>query len=399
MLLKYTVYTVAALAVLAEVSEARRRRKGGKRGKGKAATAAAPAEVDDIFSDAMTGPGSDEIFASLAEDPFENMDEFLSEFGDADDEGFRGVGGGFGEEGFRAVTLQQIMNAGGPEYCRDMAKINPSNRPKAGQPGYTVWKQMMDKCGELNSVMDKRKAACHNFLMKIVYNPNREYELKPMENTRFKYCHDITKLRNPWLFCKKTCPKKKKSKGARFCLKKKAQCNNNLKIWNDNNDKLKDSDDCRKLPVGMKTPPPPNHPANNKRKCVKAKGKKGKWNCEVIPGSDLPWCPFGWTEKTKDQAMGKGHVGAWGNGGKKPKAKKPKRKGGKGNRSIQGDMDPSSEKFQAMVADMENIESQFGHAALNKEITKFQNKRKNNKGRTSYEEAVALSYTDDDVMN
>lgn len=391
MLLKYTVYTVAAIAVLAEVSEARRRRKGGKKGgKGKAAAAATPAAVDDIFSDAMTGPGAEEIFASLSEDPFENMDEFLSEFGD-DDEGFRGVGGGFGEEGFRAVTLQQIMNAGGPEYCRDMSKIHPNNRPKPGQPGYTTWREMMDKCGELNSVMAKRKAACHHFLMKVVYNPNRKYDLKPMEQTRFKYCHDITKLRNPWLTCTRKCPKGKKG---RYCVKRKSQCNNNLKIWNANNEALKESKGCRKLPVGMKTPPPPNHPANNKRKCVK--GKRGKWNCENIPGSDLPWCPFGWTEATKDQSTGKGKGSAWGKGGKKPKGKKPKKNG---NRSIQNDMDPNSEKFQAMVADMENIESQFGHAALNKEITKFQNKKKNNKGRTSYEEAVALSYTDDEVMN
>jgi len=396
MLLKYTVYTVAAIAVLAEVSEARRRRKGGKKGKGKVAAAASsgPAEVDNVFSDAMTGPGSSEIFASLASDPFENMNEFLEEFGDANEEGFRGVGGGFGEEGFRAVTLQQIMNAGGPEYCRDMSKIKPSNRPRAGEPGYTIWKEMMDKCGELNSVMDKRKAACHNFLMKVVYNPKREYELKPVELTRQKYCHDITKLRNPWLFCEKRCPRGRKGK---FCNKKKIQCNNNLKIWMKNTELLKESDDCRPLPHGHKTPPPPNHSANNKRKCVKAPGKKGKWNCEAIPGAELPWCPFGWTEATKEQHMGKGSAGAWGKG--KKKGKKPKRKGGKGNRSIQGSIDPSSEKFQAMVADMENIESQFGHAALDKEINKFQNKRKNNKGRTSYEEAVALSYTDEDVMD
>lgn len=392
MLLKYTVYTVAALAILAEVSEARRRRKGGKRGKGKAAKPAAPAEDDPVFSDAMTGPGAEEIFASLSEDPFENLEDFLAEFGD--DDGFRGVGG-FGEQGFRAVTLQQIMNAGGPEYCRDMSKIRPSNRPSAGQPGYSTWKQMMDACGELNSVMDKRKAACHNFLMKVVYNPNREYELKPMEKTRQKYCHDITKLRNPWLFCERNCPKGRKG---RFCQKKKNQCKNNLKVWQDNNEKLKTSDDCRKLPQGMKVPPPPNHPANNKRKCTKTQTKKAVWTCVEIPGSHLPWCPYGYSEKTKEQHKGKGSAAAWGKGKKK---RKPKRKNtGAHMSNYRGIQDPTNnEKMQAMIADMENIESQFGHAALNKEIERFQKKKKNKKGRTSYEEAVALSYTDDDVMD
>jgi hypothetical protein len=337
----------------------------------------------------MKEPGSDELFASLTSDAFENMDEFIAEYGDETDDGFRGVGGGLSEEAFRGVTLQQIMNAGGPEYCRDMSKIRPQNRPRPGTPGYKQWSEMMGKCAELNSVMDKRKAACHNFLMRVVYNPNRQYDLKPYEQTRFKYCHDITKLKNPWSWCKRTC---KKGRKGRFCLTKKNQCLKRLEAWKANKDKLKESNKsgdgkCRPLPTGMKTPPPPNHPLNDKRRCIRV-GKK--WNCEHIPASDLPWCPFGWKESTKEQSMGKGKGAAWGQFNKKQKKQK----------KFRGvDMDPSSDKFQAMVADMNNIESQFGHQALNKEINKFQNKRKNKKGRTSYEEAVALSYVDDDVRD
>merc|ERR1711981_749439 len=366
----------------AEVSEARRRgRKGGKKKGGKrrpnAANLAAE-EADDIFSSAMSQPGADELIASLTSDAFENMDEFIAEFGDETDDGFRGVGG-LSEEGFRAVTMQQIMNAGGPEFCRDMSKIRPQNRPRPGQPGYGKWSEMMGKCAELNSVMEKRKAACHNFLMRVVYNPNRQYDLKPHEQTRFKYCHDITKLKNPWTWCKRTC---KKGRKGRFCLTKKNQCKKRLEAWNANKEALKDKANggkCRPLPQGMKTPPPPNHPLNDKRRCIRV-GKK--WNCEHIPASDLPWCPFGWKKETADQSMGKGKGAAWGN----LNEKKKKKKGGK-FRGV--DMDPQSEKFQEMVADMNNIESQFGHDALNKEIKKFQkNKKGKGKGRNSYEEAV-----------
>merc|ERR1711981_297317 len=381
----------------AEVSEARRRgRKGGKKKGGKrrpnAANLAAE-EADDIFSSAMSQPGADELIASLTSDAFENMDEFIAEFGDETDDGFRGVGG-LSEEGFRAVTMQQIMNAGGPEFCRDMSKIRPQNRPRPGQPGYGKWSEMMGKCAELNSVMEKRKAACHNFLMRVVYNPNRQYDLKPHEQTRFKYCHDITKLKNPWTWCKRTC---KKGRKGRFCLTKKNQCKKRLEAWNANKEALKDKANggkCRPLPQGMKTPPPPNHPLNDKRRCIRV-GKK--WNCEHIPASDLPWCPFGWKKETADQSMGKGKGAAWGKGkgGNRNKGGKGKKKGG--FRGV--DMDPSSDKFQEMVADMNNIESQFGHQALNKEINKFQNKKKRGKGRNSYEKAVALSYVDDDVRD
>merc|ERR1711941_148376 len=40
---------------------------------------------------------------------------------------------------------------------------------------------------------------------KIAFNPNRKYELKPNEETRKKYCQDITKMKNPWLHCKAVC--------------------------------------------------------------------------------------------------------------------------------------------------------------------------------------------------
>lgn len=393
MLLKYTAYTLAVIALLAETSEARRRRRKGKRRPQQ--PAAAPVENDDIFSAEFNGPGSSELIESLVSDSFENMDEFIAEFADEEDDGFRGVGGPPSEQMFRGVTLQQIMNAGGPEFCRDMSKIRPENRPRPGMPGWTQWSEMMGKCAELNGVMSKRRTACINFLMKIVYNPLRDYDLKPFEKTRHKYCYDITKLRNPWLWCEKKCPLGKKG---RFCNNKKNQCNQRLDTWIANKEALKDKSNtkCRPLPNGMKTPPPANHPANNKRKCTKV-GKQ--WKCEAIIGADLPWCPFGYTEANKEQAFGKGKGAAWGKGKKKKKGgRRPRGKGKGGFRELS---DPSSDKFQQMAAEMNSIESQFGHAALNKEIQKFQNqkKRRNNKGRTSYEEAVALSYVDDDVQD
>lgn len=414
MLLKYTAYTLAVLALFAEVSEARRRggrrggkRKGGKKSKSKPA-AAAEQEYDEIFSEAMKGPGADELLASLTGDDFEDMTDFVNEFGDEGEDGFRGVGGGLDEAAFRGVTLQQIMNAGGPEFCRDMSKIRPQSRPKAGQPGWKQWSEMMDKCAELNGVMNKRKAACHNFLMKIVYNPNREYQLKPMEQTRQKYCFDITKLRNPWMWCEKKCINGRRG---RFCKTKKAACKRKLEVWNMNNKDLKKQakgdKQCRPLPTGLKVPPPPNSPLYDKRRCKKV-GKK--WNCEYIEGSDLPFCPYGYSEETKDQAFGKGAGQAWGvkpgaGGQKKPskhknkkRAKKPKGKGKGGFRELN---DPNSSEFQQMMADMDQIDSQFGHSNLDKELNNFNNKKKrrNNKGRNSYEDAVALSYVDDDVRD
>jgi len=412
MLLKYTAYTLAVLALFAEVSEARRRRKGGKRRGGKRRPAAAapsePEEYDEIFSSAMKEPGADELIASLVGDDFEDMTDFVNEFADEADDGFRGVGGGLDEAAFRGVTLQQIMNAGGPEFCRDMSKIRPQSRPKAGQPGWKQWSEMMDKCKELNGVMNKRKAACHNFLMKIVYNPNRKYELKPQEKTRHKYCFDITKLKSPWMWCEKTC---KKGRKGRFCNTRKAQCKKRLAVWQENNKSLKDQKKgdkkCRPLPEGLKVPPPPNSPLYDKRKCKKV-GKK--WNCEYVENSDLPFCPYGYSEETKDQAFGKGAGQAWGvkpgaGGGKKPskyknKKRVPKGKG-KGKGGFRELADPNSDEFQAMMSEMDQIDSQFGHSNLDKELNKFKNKnkRRNKYGRTSYEEAIALSYTDDDVRD
>jgi len=165
---------------------------------------------------------------------------------------------------------------------------------------------------------------------------------------------------------------------------------------------------CRPLPEGLKHPPPPNSPLYDKRRCKKV-GKK--WNCEYIEGSDLPFCPYGTTDATKDQAFGKGAGQAWGvkpgaPGQKKPsKFKNKKRvKGkakGKGKGGFRELSDPNSEEFQAMIADMDQIDSQFGHDNLNKELNKFNNKKKrrNKHGRTSYEESIALSYVDDDVRD
>jgi hypothetical protein len=300
-----------------------------------------------------------------------------------------------------------------------MSKIRPSSRPKAGQPGWKQWSEMMDKCKELNGVMEKRKAACHNFLMKVVYNPGREYDLKPQEKTRHKYCTDITKLRNPWIWCRKKCVPGRKG---RFCKTRKAQCAKKLAVWKKNNESLKEQakgeKDCRPLPQGLKHPPPPNSPLYDKRRCKKV-GKK--WNCEYIGQSDLPFCPYGYNENTKEQAFGAGAGAAWGakpganmkkpskftnkkrvNGKKKHKGKR-RRPSGKGKRSgfrSLGDSTNESD-MRAMMAEMDQIDSQFGHSSLDRELNKFndKNKRRNKFGRTSYEESLALSYVDDDVRD
>lgn len=371
----------------------------------------------------MDEPGSEELLASIMSGEFEDFvaefheeqlakGEITEEEGAEGDDGFRGVGGfdgGYSEEGFRAVSMQNIINAGGPEYCKDMKNIHHNNRPKPGQAGWGTWSQMMQACKKLDSVMNKRKAACHNFLMKIVYNPNRKYELKPNEVTRQKYCQDITKLKNPWLQCKATCGGRGRKR--MMCNRRKMMCNNRLKLWLQNNEALKENKKCRPLPKGMKSPPPANHPLNQKRKCVRV---KKRWVCEVIPDSDLPWCPYGWSEQHKDQFAGKGKGAAWGHGNKpagKPKAKgrpkgkaKGKGKGKGGFRELAGPvMDQNSQEFQAMMSEMNQIENQFGHDALESQLNKFQNKKQRGKGgkwgRNSYEESLALSYVDDDVRD
>merc|ERR1711879_192133 len=140
-----------------------------------------------------------------------------------------------------------------------------------------------------------------------------------------------------------------------------------------------------------------NHPLNSKRKCVRV---KKRWVCEYIPNSELPWCPYGWSEANKEQFKGKGKAAAWGHG--KKKGGKPKGKGG--FRELGEQMSEGSDQFQEMMSEMDQIENQFGHSALDAEIQKFQNKKKKRgKGgkwtRNSYEEDLALSYVDDDVKD
>jgi len=409
MLLKHTALALAVFAAIADARRLRGGRKRGNRGRGKgkrpaAAAAAVSAEVDEAFFPSLSEPGSEELFASIVSGEFE---DFVAEFHEEQlakgeieesegDDGFRGVGmEGYSEEGFRAVTMQNIMNAGGPEYCKDMTNIHHKNRPKPGQAGWGTWSQMLNACKSLDKVMGKRKAACSNFLMKIAFNPNRKYELKPNEETRKKYCQDITKMKNPWLHCKAVCGGRGRKKT--MCIRRRNMCQNRLKLWTENNEALKENKKCRKLPKGMKTPPPHNHPLNQKRKCVRV---KKRWVCEYIPNSDLPWCPYGWSEANKEQFKGKGKAAAWGHG--KKKGGKPKGKGG--FRELGEQMSEGSDQFQEMMSEMDQIENQFGHNALDAEIQKFQNKKKKRgKGgkwtRNSYEEDLALSYVDDDVKD
>merc|ERR1712141_86493 len=408
MLLKHTALALAVFAAIADARRLRGGRKRGNRGRGKgkrAPAAAAPvsAEVDEAFFPSLNEPGSEELWASIVNGDFE---DFVAEFheeqvakgdvveSEGDDDGFRGVGmEGYSEEGFRAVTMQNIMNAGGPEYCKDMNSIHHKNRPKPGQAGWGTWSQMLNACKKLDQVMGKRKAACSNFLMKIAFNPNRKYELKPTEKTRQKYCQEITKMKNPWLQCSAKCGGRGRKKT--MCIRRRNMCQNRLKLWSENNEALKENRKCRPLPKGMKTPPPANHPLNQKRKCVRV---KRRWVCEHIPNSDKPWCPYGWTEKHKEQFSGKGKAAAWGHG-KKQKGKPSK------FRELGEQMSQDSEQFQEMMSEMDQIESQFGHSALDKEINKFQNKQKKKRGkggkwsRNSYEESLALSYVDDDVKD
>merc|ERR1711879_950271 len=191
MLLKHTALALAVFAAIADARRLRGGRKRGNRGRGKgkrpaAAAAAVSAEVDEAFFPSLSEPGSEELFASIVSGEFE---DFVTEF--HEEQLAKGeIEESEGDDGFRAVTMQNIMNAGGPEYCKDMTNIHHKNRPKPGQAGWGTWSQMLNACKSLDKVMGKRKAACSNFLMKIAFNPNRKYELKPNEETRKKYCQE-----------------------------------------------------------------------------------------------------------------------------------------------------------------------------------------------------------------
>lgn len=182
--------------------------------------------------------------------------------------------------------LSIIENAGGLSFCQEFYKIKPENMiafcdwhlsPSA------VCSMVKSQCDQLNSLMKRRRLACTKTLLEI-FNPRRKWRLKPDHKARMKYCRKIVKLRNPYTWCKKKCPENQRGD---VCRQKKNQCTCKLDKWLANNQALVSGDRsgvrCNPLPAGVTEMPAENHPLNDVLRC-------GERVCDLIPGSELPWC-------------------------------------------------------------------------------------------------------------
>ena len=190
--------------------------------------------------------------------------------------------------------LTTIKNAGGIAFCRELSKIDPKNIDKFIKDSknegkwkiistYADYKMLKDQCDDLYALMAKRRAACTKTLLDY-YNPRRKWVLKPHHKARIKYCRKIVKLRNPYTACSKKCAK---TTGGNLCRQQKNQCTCKLNKYLDNNRAMVSGDRsnlfCRELPKGMRTMPGERHPLNEVLKC-------GRRICDVIEGSEMPWC-------------------------------------------------------------------------------------------------------------
>ena len=164
-----------------------------------------------------------------------------------------------------------------------------------------VYNEIKGHCKTLNSRMNARKRACTKFLMTVWYNPRYPNLVGPItqkQRTKAAYCRKITKLRNPWRYCKASCtgpacdPMNKKDDknpciNASKCQRKKWMCNIMLdEFWKNMSWRWRDRSGipCRELPKQFKgVAPPSDHPINDQLRC-------GKVICDWIPGSEQPWC-------------------------------------------------------------------------------------------------------------
>ena len=199
--------------------------------------------------------------------------------------------------------LQIIQNAGGLPFCKEVAKIVPENVPefiinnptfgKGYLSTYKDYNMIVVHCEELQELMRRRRASCTKSLLEI-YNPRRKWKLKPHHKARMNYCKKITKLKDPYTWCKKKCGN---TEFGNICNHKRNKCTCILNKWLRNNRAMISGDrnahlDCTPLPPGSTQYPDEDSPLNNIVKC-------GKKNCNLIHGSELPWCPPGENSKNK----------------------------------------------------------------------------------------------------
>jgi len=164
-----------------------------------------------------------------------------------------------------------------------------------------VYNEIKGHCKTLNKKMNARKRACTKFLMTVTYNPRYKNLVGPITQKQIakgRYCKKITKMRNPWRYCKASCtgtpcdPMNKKDEknpciNASKCNRKKWMCNIMLnEFWKNMSWRWKDRSGipCRELPKQFKgVAPPSDHPINDNLRC-------GPVVCDWIPGSEQPWC-------------------------------------------------------------------------------------------------------------
>jgi len=389
MLLKHTVCILAVAAIAVDAKRRKKKKWVGKQVK------------ESVDADAMTEfnkEGLDAIWAAIQTGEHEDMvREFSTGKGTANDEFREFDPAAYDESEFRGLSIQGIMDSGGPQYCRDLFGKKNQKKPKPGQPNYEALIKRYNQCKQLNTIMAARREACTKFMLNTVYNPDRTQDLRPMQASRRDYCRDITRVKDPFVNCKRKCPN---TKGGIRCNKAKKACDIKLAEWKDNKAAIqqnKETSDrggvvCKPLPPGMTMPPKPTKFPPTGKGGKKGKGKKGKKkkrrrgrrspqpkkkkknkkDKKKEKEVELPWCPFG--------------IGADG----KPKNKK---KGVFSNHNREA-TDPADSEFAQMEALLEQWESEYGIDAIEEEINKANRERGKGKGERSIGGAGGGKYSE-----